>query len=356
MKVNEFIKWAKEVKAKYGNLFRNGLRIKPFPHKVYGWKEMAVDREGNLMFFAGDHGSSNPEHVISVVDGVCYSTEHSNGRFQPACRTVSEYSDTAAVIVKVAYGKKVLDKEHEVACLTESVKVDTDKIIAAKAETQKASNKEADDKVAEANREKKNIISSRGVMNRIKSIHVSWFWWVENIANKEDKDKNYVYVNSGGWGRGWHRNNSEWIGYPFAYSLKKVCRTDQKPTGVAVSEEKFYKMLKEYLKKISDDTEINRERFCLTAFGYDYGFNLVYDAKTKERKFFVDYSLVTKFPKDYPFRGNAWRDGLRQATEDEIKSTKTWVKVYGSGHALDVAMVNWKKKIWRHLTAAEMAA
>lgn len=355
MKVKEFIKWASEVKAKYGNLFRNGLRINSFPHEVYGWKEMAMDAEGNLMYFSGDHGSSNPEHVISVVDGVCYSTEHSNGRFQPACRTIYEGRDTAEVIVKVAYRKAVLDPEADLR-ITESVKAATDNMIAAKAETQKASNKEADDKVAEANREKKNIISSRGVMNRIKSIHSSWFWWVERIANGEDKDKNYVYVNSGGWGRGWHQNNAEWICYPFDYSLKKVCRTDQKPTGVAVSEETFYKMLKEYLKKISNDPEINRERFCLTAFGYDYGFNLVYDAKTKERKFFVDYSLVTKFPKDYPFRGNAWRDGLRQATEAEIKSTKTWVKVYGSGHALDVAMVNWKKKIWRHLTAAEMAA
>lgn len=355
MKVKEFIKWTAEVKSKYGNLFRKGLRINSYPHEVYGWKAMAMDAEGNLMYFSGDHGSDNPEHVISVVDGVCYSTEHSNGRFQPACRTIYEGRDTAEVIVKVAYGKKVLDEDAELH-IPESVKAATDNIIAAKAKEQKAKNKEEDDKVAEANREKKNIISSRGVMNRIKSIHSSWFWWVESISNKEDKDKNYVYVNCGGWGRGWHQNNSEWIGYPFAYSLKKVCRTDQKPTGVAVSEEKFYKMLKEYLKKISDDTEINRERFCLTAFGYDYGFNLVYDAKTKERKFFVDYSLVTKFPKDYPFRGNAWRDGLRQATEDEIKSTKTWVKVYGSGHALDVAMVNWKKKIWRHLTAAEMAA
>lgn len=352
MKVKEFIKWAAEVKAKYGNLFRNGLRINSFPHEVYGWKEMAMDAEGNLMYFSGDHGSSNPEHVISVVDGVCYSTEHSNGRFQPACRTIYEGRDTAEVIVKVAYRKAVLAKDAELR-IPESVKAATDNMIASKAETQKASNKEADDKVAKTNKAKKDILSDRRLMSTLKAIHNDWFYWVRGIASREDKDKNYLYVCQAGWGRGWNQNWSRtWFGYEF----KKTCRTDAKPKGVAVSSDKFYKMLKDYLKKISDDPQVNRDRFCLTAFGYDYGFNIGYDAKTNENKFFVDMSLVEKFPKDYPYRGNAWRDGLRQATEAEIKSTKTWVKVYGSGHALDVAMVNWKKKIWRHLTAAEMAA
>ena len=352
MKVKEFIKWTAEVKSKYGNLFRNGLRIHSFPHEVYGWKEMAMDAEGNLMYFSGDHGSSNPEHVISVVDGVCYSTEHSNGRFQPACRTIYEGRDTAEVIVKVAYRKAVLDPEADLR-IPESVKAATDNMIAAKAETQKASNKEADDKVAAMNKAKKDILSDRNLMSTIKAIHNEWFYWVRGIAAGEDKDKNYLYVCQGGWGRGWnHRWPRMWYGYEY----KKTCRTDTKPKGIEVNPDKFYKMLKDYLKKISDDPQVNRDRFCLTAFGYDYGFNIGYDAKTNENKFFVDMSLVTKFPKDYPYRGNAWRDGLRQATEAEVKSTKTWVKVYGSDHALDVAMVNWKKKIWRHLTAAEMAA
>ncbi len=355
MKVSEFVKWAADVKAKYGDLFRHGLRVNSFPHNVYSWHQMAVDSEGNLMLFGGDHGSSNPERVVSVVNGVCYSTEHSNGRFQQACRTVNECNDTAPVIVKVAYGKKVLDPNTELR-ITDEVKQITDNKIAVAAEDQRVRNKENDDKIAASNKEKKNIISARGVMSQIKLLHAKWFSWVEKISNVEDKDKNYLYVNRGDCGRGWHTNNYNWIGYPFDINLKLVCRTDAKPTGIAVSEEKFYKMLKEYLKKISDDPGINRERFCLTALGRDYGFNIVYDAKTKERKFFVNMSLVTKFPKDYPFRGNAWRDGLRKATEDEVKSTKTWVKVYGTDHALDVAMVNWKKKIWRHLTAAEMAA
>ena len=352
MKVKEFIKWAAEVKSKYGNLFRNGLRIHSFPHEVYGWKEMAMDREGNLMYFSGDHGSSNPEHVISVVNGVCYSTEHSNGRFQGACRTIYEGRDTAEVIVKVAYGKKVLTKETELRIPT-SVKNATDNMIAAKAKEQKASNKEEDDKVAAMNKAKKEILSDRQLMSTIKENHNQWFSWVRGIATGEDKDKNYLYVCQSGWGRGWKCN---WPRTWFGYEYKKTCRTDAKPEGIEVKADKFYKMLKDYLKKISDDPKVDRDRFCLTAFGYDYGFNIAYDAKTNENKFFVDMSLVEKFPKDYPYRGNAWRDGLRQATEAEIKSTKTWVKVYGSGHALDVAMVNWKKKIWRHLTAAEMAA
>ena len=352
MKVKEFIKWVAEVKAKYGNLFRSGLRINSYPHEVYGWKAMAMDTEGNLMYFSGDHGSSNPEHVISVVDGVCYSTEHSNGRFQQACRTIYEGRDTAEGIVKVAYRKSVLAPESDLR-IPESVKAATDKMIADKAKEQKAENKEADDKVAEMNKAKKDILSAYRFMSTIKTIHQDWFRWVHGIANGEDKDKNYLYVCQSGYGRGWnHRWSRTWFGYEF----KKVCRTDAKPNGIAVKSDKFYKMLKDYLKKISDDPQVNRDKFCLTAFGYDYGFNIAYDAKTNEDKFFVDMSLVEKFPKDYPYRGNAWRDGLRQATEDEIKSTKTWVKVYGSGHALDVAMVNWKKKIWRHLTAAEMAA
>lgn len=352
MKVKEFIKWAAEIKAKYGDLFRNGLRIHSFPHEVYGWKDMAMDREGNLMYFAGDHGSSNPEHVVCVVNGVCYSTEHSNGRFQGACRTISEYRDTADVIVKVSHGKTVLAKETELR-IPESVKIATDNMIATKAKEQKAENKEEDDKAAAMTKAKKDILSARNWMSTVKEIHNEWFRWVHGIAADEDKDKNYLYVCQGGWGRGWNQR------YPrtwFGYDLKKACRTDTKPKGIAVSSDKFYKLLKDYLKKISDDPQVDRDLFCLTAFGYNYGFNIVYDAKTNEDKFFVDMSLVETFPKDYPYRGNAWRDGLRQATDDEIKSTKTWVKVYGSGHALDVAMVNWKKKIWRHLTATEMAA
>ena len=352
MKVKDFIKWADSVKAKYGNLYRNGLRIHSFPHEVYGWKEMAVDREGNLMFFAGDHGSSNPEHVISVVDGVCYSTEHSNGRFQPACRTVSEYRDTADVIVKVAYGKAVLDKEHDIACLTESVKVETDNRIELAATDQKVKNKDADEKAAALTKSKKDILSARGLMKTLERIHSNWFFWVQRIANGEDKDKNYTYVCQGGWGRGWHTNYDD---HDLGCSYKRQCKSDEKPKGTEVSKDDFYKYLKEYLKILVDDPSVNRDSFCMAAFGYE-AFTLVYDSKEGKEKYFADLSVVQKFPADYPFRGVSWRDGLRQATEDEIKSTKTWVKVYGSGHALDVAMVNWKKKIWRHLTAAEMAA
>lgn len=353
MKVNEFIKWADAVKAKYGNLFRNGLRIKPFPHEVYGWKEMAVDREGNLMFFAGDHGSSNPEHVISVVDGVCYSTEHSNGRFQQACRTIYEGRDTAEVIVKVAYGKKVLAKKHDIACLTESVKVETDNKIAMAAKEQKVENRDADKQAADLSKAKKDILSTRGLMKILERIHSDWFYWVRRIAHDEDKDKNYTYVcQCGCWGRGWHTTYDE---TDLGCSYKRQCKSDQKPKGTKVSKKTFYKYLKEYLKNLVDDPSVDRDSFCMDAFGYGE-FTLVYDSKEGKEKYFADLSVVQKFPADYPFRGVSWRDGLRQATEDEIKSTKTWVKVYGSGHALDVAMVNWKKKIWRHLTAAEMAA
>jgi len=292
MKVKEFIKWADEIKAKYGDLFRDGLRIHSFPHEVYGWKEMAMDREGNLMFFAGDHGSSNPEHVVCVVNGVCYSTEHSNGRFQGACRTISEYRDTADVIVKVSHGKKVLAKETELR-ITESVKNATDNMIAIKAKDQTVKNKKADKEVAAANKEKQDIRKWCKFKQTIEHIHNKWFDWVERIAHNEDKDKNYTYVCTNGYGRGWNCNRED---CDFAHYHRKSCRSDQKPKGVSVDKKTFYKLLFDYLKKIADDPKVNRERFCLTAFGYDYGFNLVYDGKTNERKYFVDYSLVTKFP------------------------------------------------------------
>ena len=190
-------------------------------------------------------------------------------------------------------------------------------------------------------------------MTTLEAIHSAWFFWVQRIANDEDKDKNYTYVCQCGWGgRGWQ---TRYDVTDLGCSYQRQCKSDKKPNGTEVSKKTFYKYLKEYLKILADDPSVDRDSFCMEAFGYGE-YTLVYDSKEGKKKYFADLSVVQKFPADYPYRGNAWRDGLRQATEAEIKSTKTWVKVYGSGHALDVAMVNWKKKIWRQLTAAEMAA
>ena len=54
----EFIAFHKRCKDAFGNIFRHGARVKAFPHRVYGWTEVAIDPEGNVMVFSGEHGSS----------------------------------------------------------------------------------------------------------------------------------------------------------------------------------------------------------------------------------------------------------------------------------------------------------
>lgn len=73
-------------------VFRNGIRW-DFAHEVYYWNCAAINVDGTLMTFSGDHGSSNPEHICAKD----FTAEYSNGRFQGAVKTVSERCTTECI-------------------------------------------------------------------------------------------------------------------------------------------------------------------------------------------------------------------------------------------------------------------
>ena len=164
---SEFVAFHKRCKDTFGNIFRNGARVNPFSHDVYSWKAVAIDREGNVMVFGGDHGSSNPEHIIGVLNGKAYKTEHSNGRFQQACRTISEYSDTYPTIYELGvYGGA---KEVDTVGMTLEQAETAFKLLNEKAEEQKAKNAAEDAKNAELREFCKGFFIKRDFVNTLKN-------------------------------------------------------------------------------------------------------------------------------------------------------------------------------------------
>ena len=346
----EFIAFHKRCKDAFGNIFRKGARVKPFPHNVYGWTEVAIDREGNVMVFSGDHGSSNPERVIGVLDGKVVATSHSNGRFQPACRTVSEYSDTYPTIVKVAYGTSYpTEVGMDVATAERAFEM-----LTSKAEIAKANNEAEDSKKAAILAEIRKYTTFRGFTKSLKYLHDQWFRWCRTIANSpKNTDHDKVFCSVSEWGcRGWHCNGENLIlwGGPATKRYKGECSCGlSKAEGTEVSKETFYKSLVAYLKSEDSDFCENVDRFFSHVMCRMSKFSLVWD-DGKERFFIKNFG---NFPKNYPYRGAAWRDGLRKATEDEEKTITKWVKVCGDCKT-DTAMVNWSKRVWRDPTEAEL--
>lgn len=116
-----------------------------------------------------------------------------------------------------------------------------------------------------------------------------------------------------------------------------------------MSKETFYKSLVAYLKSEDSDFCENVDRFFSHVMCRMGKFSLVWD-DGKER-YFIKY--FGNFPKNYPYRGAAWRDGLRKATEDEEKTITNWVKVCGDCKT-DTTMVNWSNRVWRDPTEEEL--
>ena len=360
----QFIKFHAKCKEAFGNIFRSGARVEVFPHNMYSWRCIAIDPQGNVMQFGGEHGSSNPESVIGVLDGKVIATEHSNGRFQQACRTVSA-AENYETIVKVAYGK------HELASvdsITDDIADRAFNMLKEKAEAQKAAN--------EAEDEKKRVLigvihkftASKNFKKAVMDIHEQWFGWclsVKHNANNKSNDK--VFSSQSVTSREWYCNASNLTlhcGRSYLFGAARGAVTSLSANhGTEVSKETFYKHLIPYLKGIEkivekgdfsgtpytymDEKQFLREVLCKSG-----NFTLVWDDGAVHY-FVKNFVQGGSFPKGYKFKGAAWRDGLRKATEDEEKTITEWVKVCGDCK-LDTAMVNWSKMVWRDPTEAEL--
>lgn len=352
---SEFVAFAKRCKDAFGTIFRNGARVKPFPHDVYGWKAVAIDREGNVMVFGGDHGSSNPEHIIGVLNGKAYATEHSNGRFQSGVRTIDECRDTYPFIHSIGIygGAKTVDT---VGMTLEQAETAFN-MLNEKAEEQKAANAAEDAKNAELREFCKSIFNVRGFLTALKRKHKYLIQWFAGLENKEKSTWNSSTPLWCGSYRGWHSNvenvyfgsNKGSQGYKFRCSANKA-------EGTEVSEKTFYKKL---LPSLAERAENLKDLdnwhtfidFCMCRYG---DFSITRDPSGAVHYYIKGY-CDTAIPKDYKFSGAAWRDGLRKATETEEKTITKWVKVCGTCK-LDTAMVNWSKRVWRDPTEAELNA
>lgn len=352
---SEFVAFAKRCKDAFGTIFRNGARVKPFPHDVYSWKAIAIDREGNVMLFGGEHGSSNPEHIIGVLNGKAYATEHSNGRFQQACRTIDECRDTYPFIhsIGVCGGAKEVDT---VGMTLEQAETAFN-MLTNRAEEQKAKNAAEDAKNAELREFCKGFFIKRDFVNTLKNNHRRFFEWCGRLEN--EKKKNWCSQGRNQYGTmGWHSNveNVYFRNTKDGYQGFKFSCTDKKAEGIEVSEKTFYKELVRSLEERAESlSEISQKSVFLSYLMCTIGnFTLVYNADGT-RHYYIKGMGFNLIPKSYPFGGLAWRDGLRKATEEEEKSVKKWVKCGGS-NPFDVAMVNWQLRLWRDPTEEELKA
>ena len=183
---SEFVAFHERCKRKFGNIFRQGARVKPFPHDVYGWKAVAIDREGNVMVFSGDHGSSNPEGIVGVQNGKVYKTHHSNGRFQSGVRTISESRDTYPEIC--GFGSPT--EMDEVKCINLSQCEMAMEMLSALVPEQVAKNEAEDKAVTELRDFCKSIFNVRGFLTNLKRKHKNLIDWFARLENKENSTWN----------------------------------------------------------------------------------------------------------------------------------------------------------------------
>lgn len=353
MKANEFKAFAKRCKDAFGNTFRKGYRVECFPHDMYCWQEVAIDSEGNVMVYHGDHSNRNPEYVWGVhVDGKVYRTSHTNGAFQGAVRTIS-VRDTWATVWHVAHDHLELSEVP----ISQSV---ADKAFAMLSEQAKYTRKqnEAEDEAINSLKGKcAKLFKIRNWKKYVKDLHNAWFAWASSI---NDKDKNYFCSKNEYNVYGWHQNYASGVVLGEDWKKKCICKV---PGGLKVSEEVFYKR---YFKALecTAKTLLTPEKIVISTFAQfvnfltcsAYGFYLVYDKKTNTNTYYIEgANNFSSAPEDYKFSGVRWRDGLTKATEEQEKAVKKWELVVGTNE-LDVAMVNWSKRLWRDPTEEELKA
>ena len=350
---SDFIAFHERCKRKFGDIFRKGARVKPFPHDMYGWKAVAIDREGNVMVFSGDHGSSNPEGIVGVLNGKVYKTHHSNGRFQSGVRTIDEGRDTYPEIC--GYGSPT--ELDEVKCIDLSVCEMAMELLSALVPEQVAKNEAEDKAVTELREFCKSIFKARGFLTNLKRKHKYLIEWLAKLENKDNTTWNSSTPLWCGSYRGWHSNvENVYFGSKNGLQGYKFICSANKALGTEVSEKTFYKKL---IPSLAERAESLKDLdkwhtfidFCMCRYG---DFSITCDPSGTAHYYIKGY-CDTAIPKDYKFSGAAWRDGLRKATETEEKTITKWVKVCGNGK-LDTAMVNWSKRVWRDPTEAELNA
>ena len=350
---SDFVAFHERCKRKFGDIFRKGARVKPFPHDVYGWKAVAIDREGNVMVFSGEHGSSNPEGIVGVHNGKVLKTHHSNGRFQSGVRTIDESRDTYPEIC--GFGSPT--ELDEVKCIDLSQCEMAMELLSALVPEQVAKNEAEDKAVTELRDFCKSIINARGFLTDLKRKHKYLIEWLAKLENKDNATWNSSTPLWCGSYKGWHSNsdnvyfgsNNGLQGYKFRCSANNA-------VGTEVTEKTFYKKL---MPSLSERAESLKDLdkwhtfldFCMCRYG---DFSITCDPSGTAHYYIKGY-CDTAIPKDYKFSGAAWRDGLRKATETEEKTITKWVKVCGNCK-LDTAMVNWSKRLWRDPTEAELNA
>ena len=350
---SDFIAFHERCKRKFGDIFRQGARVKPFPHDVYGWKAVAIDREGNVMVFSGDHGSSNPEGIVGVLNGKVFHTHHSNGRFQSGVRTISESRDTYPEIC----GFSSPTEMDEVKCINLSQCEMAMEMLSALVPEQVAKNEAEDKAVTELREFCKSIFNVRGFLTNLKRKHKNLIDWFAKLENKENSTWNSSTPLWCGSYRGWHSNieNVYFGSNKGAQGYKFICSAN-KADGTEVTEKTFYKKL---LPSLAERAETLKDLdkwhtfidFCMCRYG---DFSITRDPSGAVHYYIKGY-CDTAIPKDYKYSGAAWRDGLRKATETEEKTITKWVKVCGNCK-LDTAMVNWSKRVWREPTEEELNA
>lgn len=353
MNTSEFKAFAKHCKDVFGDTFRNGCRVECFPHDVYSWKEVAIDSEGNVMVYHGDHSNRNPESVWGVhSDGKVYRTSHTNGAFQGAVRTIS-VRDTWETVWLVAHD------HHEVTevPITQAVADVAFDLLRQRAKEQRESNAKLDAAEAALKDELNCFMAKKKWQKIIADLHAEWFRWVRAITDKAHNifSSKYEY-NVYGWHSTWFNTNI--IGVP--WEKRCIC---QVPGGLKVSEKEFYKRYYKAVKSTAEKlltpskakiTSVSDFVKLLTCSAY--GFYLVYDKATDTNTYYIEgANNFSTAPEDYKFSGATWRDGLTKATEEQEKAVKKWELVVGTNE-LDVAMVNWAKRLWRDPTEEEINA
>lgn len=353
MKANEFKAFSKRCKDAFGNVFRNGCRVECFPHDVYHWQEVAIDSEGNVMVYFGDHCNRNPESVWGVhTDGKVYRTSHTNGAFQGAVRTIS-VRDTWATVMQVAHDHYAVD---EVPISTDVAEV-AFTMLSKRAEEQRERNAQHDSAENALRDEISCFMAKRTWQKIVKNLHDEWFRWARTIKDSShnifcSQHEYNVY--------GWHQNRTST--YVMGVSREKRCIC-QVPGGLKVSEKEFYKRYYNAVKTTAK-TLLTPEKSKITSVAdfvnlltcVCYGFYLVYDKKTDTNTYYIEgANNFSSAPEDYQFIGARWRDGLTKATEEQAKTVKKWELVVGTNE-LDVAFVNWSKRLWRDPTEEELKA
>ena len=237
---SDFIAFHERCKRKFGDIFRKGARVKPFPHNVYGWKAVAIDREGNVMVFSGDHGSSNPEGIVGVHNGKVIKTCHSNGRFQSGVRTIDEARDIYPEIC--THGSPT--ELDEVKCIDLSQCEMAMEMLSALVPEQVAKNEAEDKAVMELREFCKSIFNARGFLTNLKRKHKNLIEWFGGLENKEKSTWNSSTPLWCGSYKGWHSNveNVYFGSNKGAQGYKFICSAN-KAVGTEVTEKTFYKKL-----------------------------------------------------------------------------------------------------------------